>query len=226
MERHIFLAVLAFTLVALAVAFLLPGRSVDKPDNLPWQIEQLNDGGTRVFGIELAGTTLGEVERLLREPAEVSLFDRGEGRRVVEAYFDNVDLSGLRARMVLVMDLSQEQLDAMFARGVRIATMGSGTRKVTLADDDMSTLRTTPVVAITYIPRINLEATMIENRFGVPAQRVLEKEGEIEHWLYPDKGLDIALDPEGKEVLQYVPPNRFESLLRPLESIEHGAGDR
>lgn len=219
MGRHTFLLVLAFTLIALAVALLLPGRSVDKPDKLPWQIELLEGGSTRVFGIELGNTTLGEAEVLIREPAEVSLFDRGEGKRVVEAYFDNVDFSGLRARMVMVMALSQEELEAMFGRGVRIATMGSGTRKVTLSDEDMSKVRGTPVGAITYIPRVNLDAAIIEKRFGVPAQRIHEKEGEIEHWLYPEKGLDIALDPEGKEVLQYVPPDRFETLRRPLEEI-------
>lgn len=217
MGRHTFLLVLAFTLIALAAALLLPERSVDKPDKLPWQIELLDGGNTRVFGIELGNTTLGEVEVLIREPAEVSLFDRGEGKRVVEAYFDNVDFSGLRARMVMVMDLSQEELEAMFGRGVRIATMGSGTRKVTLSDDDMSKVRGTPVGAITYIPRVNLDAAIIEKRFGVPVQRIQEKEGEIEHWLYPEKGLDIALDPEGKEVLQYVSPDRFETLRRPLE---------
>ncbi len=219
MERHTFLAVLAFTLIALALALFLPGRSVDEPDNLPWQIERVDGGSIRVFGIELGATSLGEVERLLREPSEVSLFAREDDQRVVEAYFDNVDLSGLRARMVMVMALRPEEVDTMYERGVRIATMGSGTRKVTLSDDDMTTLRNTPVAAITYIPRINLDEAIIEQRFGEPAQRIQEKEGEIEHWLYPEKGVDIALDPEGKEVLQYVSPVGFESLVRPLRDI-------
>ncbi len=139
---------------------------------------------------------------------------------MVEAYFDNVDFSGLRARIVLVMALGQEQLDAMYARGARIATMGSGTHKVTLADEDLAKVRATPIDAITYIPRINLDAEVIEKRFGVPARRIREKESGIEHWLYPEKGLDIALDPEGKEILQYVLPERFDNLLRPLEMTE------
>lgn len=220
MERHTFLGVLAFTLIALAVALLLPGRSVDKADNLPWQVEQTADGSIRVFGIELGKTTLGEAELLIHEPAEVTLFDRGDDQRVVEAYFDKVDFSGLRARMVVVMALSQEQITAMFERGVRIATLGSGTRKVTLSDQDLSTIRETPVAAITYIPRINLDAEVIEKRFGTPSQRVSEEDGKIEHWLYPQKGLDIALDPEGKEVLQYVPPDRFDELRMPLEGLQ------
>lgn len=217
MERHTFLAVLAVTIVALVVAIFIPGQPVvEKPSNLPWQIEQTAGGATRVFGIELDKTTLGGVEALIKEPAEVSLFAKDDGQRVIEAYFDNVDFSGLRARMVLVMALGQEEIAAMFERGARIATMGSGTRKVTLSDEDMLRVRNTPVAVITYIPRINLDASMIEKRFGNPSQRIKEKDGAIEHWLYPEKGLDIALDPEGKEVLQYVSPKDFDSLRRPL----------
>ncbi len=217
MARHTFLWVLGFTLVAVAVGLFLPGRSIEKPDNMPWQVERVGDT-TRVFGIELGKTTLSDVERLINEPAEVSLFNR-EGQRIVEAYFDRVDFSGLRARMVLVMDLSKEELDGMFHRGVRIAKLGSGANKVTLADEDMRKVGNTPVVAITYIPRINLDAAIIEKRFGEPTRRISEKEGMIEHWLYAEKGLDVALDPEGKEVLQYVLPSRFTaSLLQPLEA--------
>lgn len=216
MEKHTFLSVLAVTLVALAVAMFIPGKQAEKPSNLPWQIELTPSGTTRVFGIELGKTTLAEIEALIREPAEVSLFARDNGQRVVEAYFDNVDFSGLRARMVLVMELGQQEIEAMFERGARIATMGGGTRKVTLSDEDMLRVRNTPVAVITYIPRINLDASMIAKRFGNPAQRIKEKGGEVEHWLYPEKGLDIALDPKSKEVLQYVPPARFERLLQPL----------
>ena len=218
MERYTFLSVLAITVIALAVAMFLPGKQGEKPRNLPWQIEQTASGSTRVFGIELGKSTLGEVEGLLKESAEVSLFARDDAQRVVEAYFDNVDFSGLRARMVLVMALEQEEVEAMFDRGARIATMGGGTRKVTLSDEDLRQVQNTPVAVITYIPRINLDAAMIEKRFGSPAQRIKESDGEIEHWLYPEKGLDIALDHKGKEVLQYVPPARFDSLLSPLRN--------
>lgn len=217
MERHTFLAVLAITLVALAVGIFIPGKPPEKPHYLPWQIELTPDGSTRVFGLELGKSTLSNAEKLIKEPSEVTLFARDEGERVVEAYFDDVDFSGLRARMVLVMDLPQEELKAMFEHGTRIATMGSGTRKVTLSDEGKQRVRNAPIGLITYIPKINLDATMIEKRFGAPAKRISEKEGKIEHWLYPDKGLDIALDPKGKEVFQYVPPKRFDSLLRPLQ---------
>ena len=37
-----------------------------------------------------------------------------------------------------------------------------------------------------------------------------------EHLLYPELGLDLILNPEGKEILQYVAPRDFRRLQAPL----------
>ena len=52
-------------------------------------------------------------------------------------------------------------------------------------------------------------------RFGPPAQRIRGNE-HLEHWLYPALGLSLALDSQGKEVLQYVAPAQFGQLRDPL----------
>ena len=41
----------------------------------------------------------------------------------------------------------------------------------------------------------------------------------LEHFLYPDKGLDLVLDSKGKEVLQYVAPADFARLRAPLGKL-------
>ncbi len=216
MGRHVFLSVLAFTLVAVVAGiFLFPGKE-QRRTQLPWQISQSATGNLQVFELELGRTTLGETEQTLREPAVVSLFAHEDGSKVVEAYFDSVDMSGLRARVVVVVALSEEELKAMYANGVRVAGMGGGRQKVTVSEADLARLKQTPIASLTYLPRANLDAGLITARFGEPAERIKEKEGVIEHWLYPEKGLDIALDAEGKEVFQYVQPRDFEKLRAPL----------
>jgi hypothetical protein len=104
----------------------------------------------------------------------------------------------------------------MYNNGVRVANMGGGRQKITVAEADLAKLKQTPIASLTYLPKANLDAGMISSRFGEPAERIKERDSLIEHWLYPQKGLDIALDPEGKEVLQYVQPRHFESLRAPL----------
>ena len=218
MERFIFLRVLLLTLLALAVAMLLPGKAPEGPVYLPWQVERTERGSSRVFGLELGRSTLNEVQQRFEEVFEVSMFARDDGSKVVEAYFDSVSLSGLRARVVVVMALTPEQLDGFYERGERIATMGSGTRKVTLGDADLQRLAEMPIASLTYIPKANLDAELVKARFGTPVERIRETggEGRVEHWLYPELGLDLSLHEKGKEVLQYVQPARFESLRQPL----------
>lgn len=216
MGRHTFLSVLFFTVLAVAVGvFVLPGKE-SREVYLPWQVSVTPTGNLRVLGVEIGSSTLGDAERAFKEPAEVSLFARDNGAKVIEAYFDSVDISGLRARIVVVMAVEPATIQGMFDRGVRVANMGGGRRKVTLADVDMAALKQMPIASLTYIPKINLDAELVQNRFGQPAERIAEPEGKVEHWLYPQIGLDIALDEEGKEVLQYIRPSDFGQIRNPL----------
>lgn len=219
MERYTFLSVLIATLLLVAIAiFVLPGQQAEGPVHLPWQVERLN-GTTRVFGITLGQTTVAQAEIAIGEPAEVSLFRSREGEIDVEAYFDQATISGLKAKLVAAVALSDEQKAAMYDRGVRVATLGSGTRKVTLSEEDLAEVRRTAIGTLTYIPQINLEPELIAQRFGEPARRVPDPRSETAvHWLYPELGLDIALSDEEKEVLQYVPPAEFGRLVAPLEA--------
>ncbi len=218
MERNIFLSVLVFSLLVLGIGLMSPGEQAKGPVYLPWQVEHTASGSTRVLGLELGKSTLAEAQQRFEESYEVSLFARDDGSKVVEVYFDTIALSGLRARVVMVMALNMEQLEGFYQRGVRIATMGSGTRKVTLADSDLQQLASYPIASLTYIPKANLDAELVAARFGKPAERIRETgtESSVEHWLYPQLGLDLTLHEKGKEVLQYVQPARFEALRQPL----------
>ena len=216
MGKNTFLSVLVFTVFAVGIGvFVLPGKPPGDV-HLPWQTSVTPEGDLSVLGVTVGRTTLGEAEEIFKEPAEVSLFAKDSGSKSVEAYFDSVDVSGLRARIVVVMTVDEASLNGMFDRGVRIANMGGGRRKVTLADDDLGRLMQMPIASLTYIPKINLTAEMVRSRFGEPAERIAEPDSKVEHWLYPDRGLDLALDAEGKEVLQYVRPANFEQIRAPL----------
>lgn len=216
MKRHTFLAVLGFTLVAIAVAIMLPGEKAPEPVNLPWQIERTADGGSRVFGLTLGHSTLDDAEAQLQEPVKVQMFRPENGPPTVEGYMDNASISGLRARIVFTVEVPAERIEGIFDRGVRIAKSSSGAHKVTLAEDDLAAVKRLPISTITYLPRTNLTEELVRQRFGEPARRIAESAEGAVHLLYPDLGLDVTVDPEQREVLQYVRPDRFEQLLQPL----------
>jgi len=216
MDKKIIIAVVVLSALALIIGILIPGGEVPQKQILPWQIEHTPEGSIRVFGLVLSQSTLQEAEQQFRSAANISLFAAPDKPPVVEAYFDKVTLGGLSAQMVIEIEVSTEALQSMFAHGERISTLGSGARKVTLSDQDLLLVRGLPIASITYVPRVRLQPEVIFQRFGEPSQRFTETDGHTTHWLYPDKGLDVAVDNKGHTILQYVAPVHFSRLQNPL----------
>jgi hypothetical protein len=216
MDKKFIIAILAFAVLALGVGLLIPGGNTQQTQTLPWQIEHTQDGATSVFGLTLGQTTLQQAEQHLRSAAKIHVIDAADKSPVIEAYFDNITSAGLSAQMVMEIDVPGKQIQTMLERGERISTLASGARKVSLSDDDLALVRRSPIASITYLPRIRLQPDLIQKRFGEPVERIVEFGSNTEHWLYPDLGLDVALDDQGHAVLQYVVPARFSRLRQPL----------
>ena len=229
MHKKITFGILVVGFIVIAVSLLTPvpvgfdsikneGSSQDHlaAQFLPWQIEPTAGGSIRVFGLTLGESTLQEAEDLFHGGAKVSLFVSPDAQYKVEAYFDKVILGGFSAQLVMVMALSQEQQAAMFQRGARVSNLGDGRKKVTLAGDDLKAVFATPINSIAYLTRTRLDDELLRKRFGEPAQRIREVENMTTHWLYPELGLDVALNDEGRAVLQYVSLKEFPELVAPL----------
>jgi len=218
MDRKIGFGLVLITLVALAVAILSPGgRTVDSNPKLPWLIEVDAHGSSRVFGLTLGQSTLIDARELFQEQGEMNLFLSPQGRYAIEAYFQRLYLSGLRADMVLALDVQQQAAAEIFERGLRISKLGSGAKKVDMTKPDQDLLAEAKIALITYLPATDLDEEILSRHFGEPQQKLSEKKSGIVHWLYPHKGLDIAVNPDGKEVFQYVRPSAFEELVKPLD---------
>ncbi len=216
--KHVFLSVLAFAIIALLAAQQLTDSGPPQQHaGFPWEVQVLDSGHSQVFSLTLGQSTLSQAEKLFREVAELTLFSSDNSEPAVEAFFEEVKIAGLKAKMVMAIDIPPSQLNGMFDRGVRIATLGSGTRKVTLSSADAHTVRTSPITSITYLPAINLSAELIEKRFGLPAEKLADPSSDAVHWLYPELGVDIALSEENREVIQYVQPDNFAALVAPLK---------
>ncbi len=215
MDKNIILGVMALVAVAIAALLLIPSNPVDTPDTLPWKISHPTPDTTRAFGITLGKSSLDQAEQIFKEKTEVSLFKTSEGKMLVEAFFDELNLNGLKAKFVFTVAVSPEEMTGMFNRGLRMNSTPSG-KRITLTADDLQRVRQLPVSSITYLPSSKLEDAIFTKRFGVPAERVREKKSGAVHWLYPQHGLDITLGGSEKPLLQYVALKDFELLRAPL----------
>lgn len=215
----IFFAVLALIIAILFAPMLLsptPDNQKGEPvTGLPWQIEVLPEGISRVFELKLGISTLADARARFGE-GEIALVAAPGEPESLELYFDNVMLGGaILGKLVVTADLPQETITAMRQRTVKTEYMQSSTKKSVLDDPDLPTAYAAPIRALAFVPSTNLDEAMVLQRFGQPAERI--KGGEAyEHFLYPERGLDIRVDTKGKEVLQYVAPRDFARIRDPL----------
>jgi hypothetical protein len=211
------LYVIGFILAALIIPFLIPmsGDGADPERNLPWQIELDGQGGSKVFGLQPGVSTLAEVKAVLGNELEVAIIAQPNEVGMIEAYYSQVALGFVLAKMVVTIDLEQDAVNAMRERALKAKHMESTTRKITLHPDDLAQLDRLPVKALAVIPTVNLDEATVVQRFGQPEERIQVSEKRV-HLLYPRQGLDIVVDGDGKELLQYVAPRHFGLLRDPL----------
>jgi hypothetical protein len=213
-----FLAVAAVAVVLVAIALLLhPGaeRPTAPIEGQPWQVEPLPGGGSRVFGLTLAQSTIGDARLRFGEDMELGIIAARGEPGTLEAYYNSVTAGTILGKMILVAALDPGMVARLRERAVKREFMHDTTYRYILDPADLALAWGAPLAAITFIPVVSIDEQTALARFGPPQERVRTSE-QVEHFLYPDKGLDLVLDAKGKEVLQYVAPREFERLRAPL----------
>ena len=178
-------------------------------------IDHPTANNTRVFGVTLNQSSVNEAEQVFKTDAKVSMFKSPQGKLSTEAYFDEVTLNGLKAKIVFTLAVPDTEMKAMLDRSVRAQGVGSG-RQITLTSEDVTQVRRLPISSLTYMPSVHLEEEAFTKRFGTPTQRIKETDSGVIHWLYAQHGLDITFDGAAKPILQYVAPPDFNALTTPL----------
>lgn len=212
---------IALVFLLLAVPFLLPGSGDPVPvpaGFLPWQIESLPGDESRVFGLVPGRSTLADVRQLHGNDVAVALIVAPGESGSLEAYYEHFVAGTVNGRLLLTLQSSVGEREAMLARAVKADFMDSTTRRVTLSAADLAAQEQVSVMGMSFIPATNLDEAIILERFGTPAERIRQGD-HFEHFLYPDKGLDVVLNQQGKEVLQYVAPSSFSRLREPLRDV-------
>jgi hypothetical protein len=213
--------VAALLIAVLAAPLLFPPKQEAPPPithGMPWQIELPVAGASRVFGLTLGGakpSTLVDAQRAFPEVLKLALLAPTDKPLTLEAYFESVSIGPLSGKLVLSIAASQAELEAMRERAAKTDHLETGIRKFILNDADRLRAESLPLATLVFIPAASLDEAVILQRFGTPAERIPQGE-TLEHFLYPEKGLDVVLDRKGKEVLQYVAPADFARLRTPL----------
>jgi hypothetical protein len=178
----------------------------------PWQIERLPDGTTRVFGLVPGQTTLGEAMARLGDDNELAIIAPPGETGSLEVYYSHYTAGLIEGRLILVADIEPDALASMQMRARR----QGGTHRLLLDEGDLPTARRAAVRAITFMPTFDLDEETTRARFGIPAE-VLPVSAQEQHLLYPELGLDLILNADGKDVLQYLSPDDFDTHRAQLQ---------
>ncbi len=208
--------VLVFTGVILlgAIAWIWLQGGEEKTmvvSDLPWQIEVFPDGSSEVFSVHLGKTSLDEMSRHLDKAPEMALFVGVDGPTDLEAWYGKTRVGVFDAKVVAHVAASQQQLVAFEQNAGDPEPMPSGSWRRNIGERDYPEVIMLPIDRITYIPSVHYETDIAEKRFGKPAEIISEDE-QSDYWFYPEKGLVLMMNQEGKEVLQYVRPDHFDVL--------------
>ena len=185
---------------------------------LPWQIETLPGGEAQVFGLTLGRSTLADARARFGTEMQLAVIAEPGEDGNVEGYYESVTAGFVAGKLIVTAELSPELIAGMRERAPKTQYMQSTTRRATLAPADEAAALAAPIRGLAFIPGAQLDEAVILERFGQPAERIRVND-HVEHLLYPAKGLDVVLDTQGKELLQYVAPARFDTLRAPLKKM-------
>lgn len=203
---------------ALSVVLLAGGCS-DWPEGLrqpPWSLEKTAQG-LRVLGVIPGKTKLREASRAWMRDLEFAVFvdDRGVAR--LEAFAGKLDFGGVEGRVVLPLSGEDAALKRYIDESPKKRLQQSGALRYAVADAEKPVLMERVVERIVFVPVYeDLDAVILEARFGRPEQRTSLPEGR-ELWMYPGKGLLLSLDPQGREAFHFTEPERFGEMLELLD---------
>ncbi len=231
---QIVLAVLFGALVVIVVAVLLGGKGgagrqeagapVAALAQLPWRAQVEPSGGVQVMGLTVGGRAASRLEQAQAlwpgEAMKVAVVQAGGGAASLEAFLELVQVGTLQGKLILSGGVEAAQLADWVARAPSNEPQPSGARRYALGAADLQTAAQAPVTGLVFLPGARLEEATVRERFGAQAERVGLADGSV-HLLYPERGLVVSLDGNGKArpVLQFVAPAEFEErLLRPLRA--------
>lgn len=216
MRHPIVIALLAGAAV-LAAALLLPlwqmlSGAPPAAEGRPWQLQRQGDV-VRGFGLQLPGSTLADARRQWGDSLQVAVMAERGASGALEGHVERIDAGGVVGRLLLATALPADAVQRLQEGAAKIEPVAADTRRYALGAAALAALATTPVVGITFVPAAQIDAAILLQRFGEPAER-LRSDARLEHWLYPALGLAIVLDTQGQEVIQLVAPADFEARLR------------
>ena len=194
----------------LLILAIQPEREAIDNSHLPWNAQFDESGNLHALGLTIHESTLADAMTLYGKDVEVKMFsDVDESNKSLEAYFPVMYIGSIKAALAVKLEVTQPELDAAYEMGKKITTTTSGTREVELYSSEVEKLLSKKITSLTLVPRNHLTERAISMRFGVPDHKEVQSD-HLPHWFFDKLGLEMIIDQEGPEALQYTTTSRLQ----------------
>ena len=212
------LLVFMVSLVVWVLYFLAANE--ENKTRFPWQVSVNPAGHLQVFGLTLEETTILQAKEILNANPKLALIESTDGSLSLELDLGENTFGLISGRLLAEIDVDEATKKRLKANNVKAKKLESGSIKMSLAHEDAIKMINLPLVGLSFIPYGDFSAEKIRHFFGQPSKVISETENSL-HFLYPEKGIGIMLNRQGKEVFQYISPAKFSRLEQPLMRLSH-----
>lgn len=187
----------------LLILIFQPDRQAIDNSHLPWNATFDDAGKLHALGLTIHESTLADAMTLYGKDIEVKIFsDKDESNKSLEAYFPVMYIGSIKAALAVKLEVTQEELNAAYEMGKTITTNTSGIREIELYSSEIEKLLPKRITSLTLVPRNHLTERAISMRFGEPDRKEIQSD-TLPHWFFDKRGLEMIIDQEGPEALQY-----------------------
>ncbi len=197
-------ALIALVLLVLGGWLLIPDAPHPyKKEQLPWNSFRDEQRHVHALGLTIGKSTLADAMALYGNDVEVKLFtDPQLHPTSVEAYFPTIYIGAIKSPLILRLTVSPERKQALLKEAPGVRATPTGDKEVLLSEFQARTLLNAPIEVITLVGRDLPEQALLK-RFGPPAWKRQSASDETIRWVYPTRGLEIIVNPKGKEIFQW-----------------------
>jgi len=164
-------------------------------DTMPWEVDRLENGSLRVFGLTLGKTSIQEANQIFarfgKSQFRVSTDINGNQSFEMFTLYTDLTFSGLLASIKLNYQIDQKSLESIY-RSMQAPGVTHPVETIQISNDIEMKYLSATIASITYIPSVDYELQTIRQYFGQASEEKSISD-EYQLWSYPEMGLQIHI---------------------------------
>jgi len=200
---------------AMMIAVIGQHEPATQLDTMPWEVDRLENGSLRVFGLTLGKTSIQDANQIFASFAETRLQVSTDSNHYqthqLIAIYNDLNIGGLVAQIKLNYMVDSDDLQDIDSYLKTTQAVKNSSKDLKAGIELYSVSKETemkhlnkPVSSITYTPSIDYGLESIRQNFGLASDEKQIDE-DLQLWSYPEMGLNIFISKSMPDRFVYAP---------------------